>query len=181
MVWLACTFSCWLFACCGLTGLLVFEVRVNVRRLFRVAWPVGHKPVCTSGCIHRYFAQVSIVCDGGGTECTAVHMELEILSCWCVLKVPLCCAFVHIRVYCWGYAVRMQIGGYCFWCIGYALGNVASSCVLSVRCMTCGKCYTWFCRFHFCHSLGGVVSLSFREVFYYTGASECYSYVSVFE
>jgi hypothetical protein len=28
---------------------------------------------------------------------------------------------------------------------------------------------------------GGVVSLSFREVFYRTGASECYSYVCVFE
>jgi L-lactate utilization protein LutB len=28
---------------------------------------------------------------------------------------------------------------------------------------------------------GGVVSLSFREVFYCIGASECYSYVSVFE
>jgi hypothetical protein len=28
---------------------------------------------------------------------------------------------------------------------------------------------------------GGVVSLSFREVFYCIGASECYSYVCVFE
>jgi hypothetical protein len=28
---------------------------------------------------------------------------------------------------------------------------------------------------------GGVVSLSFREVFYRIGASECYSYVCVFE
>jgi hypothetical protein len=28
---------------------------------------------------------------------------------------------------------------------------------------------------------GGVVSLSFREVFYRIGASECYSYVHVFE
>jgi hypothetical protein len=28
---------------------------------------------------------------------------------------------------------------------------------------------------------GGVVSLSFREVFYRIGASECYSYVGVFE
>jgi hypothetical protein len=37
------------------------------------------KPVGTSGCIHRYFAQESVVCDGGGTECIAVHMELEIL------------------------------------------------------------------------------------------------------
>ena len=27
----------------------------------------------------------------------------------------------------------------------------------------------------------GVVSLSFREVFYRIGASECYSYVGVFE
>jgi hypothetical protein len=59
-----------------------------------------------------------------------------------------------IRVYCWGCAVRMPIGSYCFWCIRYSLGNVASSCVLSVRCTTCGKCYNWFCRFRFCHSLG---------------------------
>jgi hypothetical protein len=28
---------------------------------------------------------------------------------------------------------------------------------------------------------GGVVSLSFRELFYRVGASECYSYVGVFE
>jgi hypothetical protein len=28
---------------------------------------------------------------------------------------------------------------------------------------------------------GGVVSLSFHEVFYCIGASECYSYVRVFE
>jgi hypothetical protein len=28
---------------------------------------------------------------------------------------------------------------------------------------------------------GGVVILSFREVFYHVGASECYSYVCVFE
>jgi hypothetical protein len=28
---------------------------------------------------------------------------------------------------------------------------------------------------------GGVVSLSFHEVFHSTGASECYSYVGVFE
>jgi hypothetical protein len=41
-------------------------------------------------------------------------MELEILFCWSVLKVPLCCALGHIRVYCWGYAVCMPIGGYCF-------------------------------------------------------------------
>jgi hypothetical protein len=41
----------------------------------------GHKPVGTSGCIQRYFAQVLVACDGGGTECIAVHMELEILFC----------------------------------------------------------------------------------------------------
>jgi hypothetical protein len=51
-----------------------------------VAWPVGCKPVSTSVCIHRYFTQVSVVCDGGGTECIAVHMELEILFC-CVVYV----------------------------------------------------------------------------------------------
>jgi hypothetical protein len=37
--------------------------------------------VYTLGCIHSYFAQISVVCDGGGIECIAVHMELEILFC----------------------------------------------------------------------------------------------------
>jgi hypothetical protein len=70
----------------------------------------------TSGCIHRYFAHVSVVCDVmglnvqlfvmwwdwmhsclwcDGTECIAVHMELVILFCWSVLKFPLCCALGH--------------------------------------------------------------------------------------
>jgi hypothetical protein len=42
------------------------------------------KPVGISGCIHRYFALESVVCDGGGTERTAVHMELEILFCYTI-------------------------------------------------------------------------------------------------
>jgi hypothetical protein len=51
-----------------------------VGRLVCWAWGcgVGHKPVGTSGCIHCYFALESVVCDGGGTECIAVHMELVI-------------------------------------------------------------------------------------------------------
>jgi hypothetical protein len=69
----------------------------------------------------------SVICNGGGTECTAVHMELDILFCWSVLKVPLCYALGHIHVYCWGSALRMPIGGYCFVYIGCALGNVAST------------------------------------------------------
>jgi hypothetical protein len=81
--------------------LLVFEgLGKCAEALCFVASPVGHKPVGTLGCIHHYFAQVSIVCDGGGTECIAVHMELEISFCLCVLKVPLCCALGHICVYC---------------------------------------------------------------------------------
>jgi hypothetical protein len=39
------------------------------------------KQVGTSGCIRRYFALESVVCDCGETECIAVHMELEILFC----------------------------------------------------------------------------------------------------
>jgi hypothetical protein len=61
----------------GLEGVGVGQVA-----LFGVSWPVGRKPVGTSCCIHHHFAQESVVCDGGGTECTAVHMELEILFCW---------------------------------------------------------------------------------------------------
>jgi hypothetical protein len=41
-------------------------------------WFVGHKAVGTLACIHCYFALESLVCDGCGTECIAVHMELEI-------------------------------------------------------------------------------------------------------
>jgi hypothetical protein len=67
------------------------------------------KPVGTSGCIHRYFVLESVVCDGGGTECIAVHMELEILFCLSVLKVPLCCASGHIHAYCLGYALCTPI------------------------------------------------------------------------
>jgi hypothetical protein len=32
------------------------------------------------GCIHRYFALESVVCDGGGNECVTVYMELEIFT-----------------------------------------------------------------------------------------------------
>jgi hypothetical protein len=131
--------------------------------LYVAAWPVGRKPVGTSGCIYRYFTQKSVVCDGGGTECTytyiAVHMGLEILFCWSVLKVPLCCALGHIHVYCLGYAVRMATVGYCFWCIGYVLGNVSSSCALFVRwflskiAVNTTRCTNWFMTNRSCSTL----------------------------
>jgi hypothetical protein len=68
-------------------------------------------------------------------------------------------------------------GGYCFLRIGRVLGNIASSCALLVQC-------TAYVIFDFVDAAfvivwGGVVSLSFREVFYRIDASECYSYVCV--
>jgi hypothetical protein len=76
--------------------------------------------------------------------------------------------------------VRMPIRGYCFLCIGCALGNVASSCALSDVRLVASVTFD-FIDAAFVIVWGGVVSLSFREVFYRTGASECYSYVCVFE
>jgi hypothetical protein len=76
--------------------------------------------------------------------------------------------------------VRMPIVGYCFLCIRCVLGNVASSCVClsdvrPVASVTCNLIDAAFVI------VWGGVSLSFREVFYRVGASECYSYVCVFE
>jgi hypothetical protein len=41
-----------------------------------VAYSVGHNPVGTWGCIHRYFALGSVVCDGGGIECMSCSYRI---------------------------------------------------------------------------------------------------------
>jgi hypothetical protein len=80
-------------------------------------------------------------------------------------------------VYCLGYALRVPIEGYCFYVSDVLLVTYlqAAFCLSDVRPVASVICD--FIVAAFVMVWGGAVSLSFREVFYRIGASECHSYV----
>jgi hypothetical protein len=87
----------------------------------------------------------------------------------------------HIHACYLGYALRMPTEGLLFFYVPdvFLVTKLqAALCLSDVRLVASVTCD--FVDAAFVMVWGGVVSLSFREVFYCIGASECYFYVGVF-
>jgi hypothetical protein len=101
-------------------------------------------------------------------SCSYGIRNFVLLICF---KVSFCCALGHIHVYCLGYALRMPIGVFFYISdVFLVTSDVRPAASVTFDFIDAAFVIVW----------GGVVSLSFRQVFYRIGASECFSYVYVF-